>query len=606
MKNVCICLVIAASITVSLVGCKTETVKLTSAPEAAKASYLDQSRTDLSSLGWLGATSHPVSEAFSFAHPSKEDKTVSPGGLVLTEVFSDTPAEKAGLKTGDVMVGVGERWLPINDDPTMDFIRELETEVSSGSEKIAISVMRDGACETVDIDNVVKPLSEGMPYDVARLKDAAARGADYLASQQNDDGSFGNETIEPYERLQVTAVCGLALLAADNDFQSNLDQCLKFIGETIDACGKEEDARLEAQKKVPEGIAILKSLTQESVDQKDALGDALKKLKDIQNKAVKKMPTIKIPNYNIEPSIVSYSLMFLAEANVPMTDGKWMPRIQGLIQSLAKAQDDSGAWGVASVQPAVEEKSEQSNLDEVAINSSASQTTNRVLLALGMMERKGISGNPETISKACGYLKTRFTERASESLDRRTKAGLAAGTTAALYSINCQPRDAFLLEATKAAMTKMEERVSINGGLSFAFETAVFARQSNKENWQQFHDSYKYLLSSSQKPDGSFASTRFPEIEPDSSRSEEWRTAHCCLLLSLQQGKLKKLIAETKGPMNITRDSDGKKIDAAQTAAGAQTPGGPELDKMEEMKKKFKELGIDIGNLKIPPPSGKK
>ena len=73
MKNFSICLVVAVSIAV--LGCKTESVKLTSAPEAAKANYLDQSRTDLSSLGWMGATSHPVSEAFSFAHPSKEDKT---------------------------------------------------------------------------------------------------------------------------------------------------------------------------------------------------------------------------------------------------------------------------------------------------------------------------------------------------------------------------------------------------------------------------------------------------------------------------------------------------------------------------------------------------
>ena len=573
MKNVCICLVIAVSAAVSLVGCKTESVKLTNAPEAAKDSYLEPSRTDLSSLGWLGATSHPVSEAFSFAHPSKEDETVSPGGLVLAEVFADTPAEKAGLKKGDVMVGVSERWLPINDDSTMDFVRELETEVSSGSEKITISVMRGGVCETVNIDNVVKPLSEGVPYDVARLKEAATRGADYLANQQNEDGSFGDETIEPKERLQVTAICGLALLATDKDFQPNLDQCLKFIGETIDACAKSPQTPA-APKRAPNGPPK-KKLTLSQKAQLELLKSLIPK-------------SAKTPNYDIEPSKVSYSLMFLAEADVPMKDGKWKPRIQGLIQSLTQAQEDSGAWGMPPTQQTAEEGSEQSSLDEVAINSYASQTTNRVLLALGMMERKGIPSNPKTISKACGYLKTQFTERASVKLDRRTKAGLAAGTSAALHSINCQPRDAFLLEAMESALANMEERISIYDGLSFALETAVFARQSNKENWQQFYDSYKYLLSSFQKPDGSFASSRFPEIDPDSTLCEESRTARCCLLLSMQQGKLKQLIAETKSPKNVARDSDGKIIDATQIGKQAK-PQGNKLEDLDPNSPEFQK-----------------
>ena len=132
------------------------------------------------------------------------------------------------------------------------------------------------------------------------------------------------------------------------------------------------------------------------------------------------------------------------------------------------------------------------------------------------------------------------------------------------------------METASAATSNIGERISAPSyGLANTLATAIFARQSNKENWHLFHDGCKHLLSSFQKSDGSFAEGVIPTDGPGPEHADvAWRTAHCCLLLSMQQGKLKKLIAETKGPMMVARDSDGKKVEGAQTAASAQMPPG--------------------------------
>ena len=125
----------------SLLGCEQPTERIANAPNQPKESYLDDSITELDNLGWLGAWTHPVAESFSFEKPGKSGAMVSPGGIVIGKIEADSVAAKCGLLKGDVVVGIEDEWLPIKDNATMDFIRELENQVAGSPEQIKLKVL---------------------------------------------------------------------------------------------------------------------------------------------------------------------------------------------------------------------------------------------------------------------------------------------------------------------------------------------------------------------------------------------------------------------------------------------------------------------------------
>jgi C-terminal processing protease CtpA/Prc len=65
-------------------------------------------------------------------------------GALVTEVLQDTPAQKAGLRAGDVIVRVG--------DATVDDADDLTRALRERQGKVSIELMRRGAKRTVDVD----------------------------------------------------------------------------------------------------------------------------------------------------------------------------------------------------------------------------------------------------------------------------------------------------------------------------------------------------------------------------------------------------------------------------------------------------------------------
>lgn len=82
---------------------------------------------------WLGARVQPLSESL-----AKSFSMERPHGALITEVLDDSPANQAGLKAGDVIVGFGGQ--PVRDS------QELPWLVSSTSpnEKVSVRLYRDG------------------------------------------------------------------------------------------------------------------------------------------------------------------------------------------------------------------------------------------------------------------------------------------------------------------------------------------------------------------------------------------------------------------------------------------------------------------------------
>lgn len=70
-------------------------------------------------------------------------KVPSEGGVVIDQVFSQSPAEKAGLKTGDVIISFNENELKMDTDEDLDQFRELITQQPPDT-RITLGIIRDG------------------------------------------------------------------------------------------------------------------------------------------------------------------------------------------------------------------------------------------------------------------------------------------------------------------------------------------------------------------------------------------------------------------------------------------------------------------------------
>jgi len=231
------------------------------------------------------------------------------------------------------------------------------------------------------------------------------------------------------------------------------------------------------------------------------------------------------------------------------------------------------------------------------------------LLAIGALERKGMSGENDVIEKACGYLQQQAESRIPSSVDRRTKAALSAGTAAALVALNCDRNDSALQELRGVAMERAEDMFFAPSlGLPGLVHTALSSRQLGNESWMQFHNAFKHLGIVLQNPTGGFHT--YPGIERESLPFEQlvageaWDTAHLAIILSVQSQRLTKLLALEQTPMLAARDSFGKKSEAVSTPAGMQTMSiNANSADAEEIKKmimdRLKEQGMDVDESKL-------
>ena len=543
----------------------------------------DATVTEFNNLGWLGIRCYPLTQNLSFADPNDAESTVAPGGLVVAQVTPGSKAETAGFKKDDVIVAVEEDWLPINDDPTLDVIEQVETRVTSAEAETLIKVYRDGEIQSLTISNLAKSLDDGLPNSVARFSDAAMAGLKQLVAMQNEDGSFGDESCSQDSKLQITAVAGLALLSADSeDFQSAIDQTIAYVGRRLDEMSKPLDAgEAKSEKQGSETAA-----------------DSLVKLAGAT--------MIQMPELNIEPLTAAYVAQFLAESKVSMLEKTWMGRLIGITSSLSKSQSELGGWNLSE------------GRESDAVDVAATFATNQVLLGIGMLERMGVSANPETIKKACGYLSSQLTARAGSPVDRRIKAALTAGTGAALVSINCQPSDALLEQSTEDGLEWVDEMyLSPSLNLPGLLSVATLARQSGDEHWLSFHEGNKLFLTAVSDPNGQFVA--YPrknqkpldfEVHCDDSA---WQAAHFCLLLSMQSGRLESMTGTKKSPLGIARNGAGEASKTSSMRPG--TPAGMPsnaktmsftLDNLsgegsieDQIKEKLKEMGIDADKVKM-------
>ncbi len=550
---------------VCTIGCDSKNVA-----RQTKTNFLDSPPTQLHSLGWMGAKSHPLVDSFKMTDPDNEDKEVTPGGVVVAEFTKDSPLENAGVKIGDVVLRIADNWVPIKEDPTLDLIALTERQISANKREIPIGVYRAGKYELITLETQMESIDEGLPLPTQRFTDAAESGLKYLAQQQNDDGSItGNAGSN--EQLLNTALAGLAFISADESiddtFQSNADRCVKFFETAL----------------APEPLE-LDTLT------------------------------------------ASYVAIFLAESDVDLMDLDWLDRVSKLTEVFETNQHESGGWNVTEIATDDPEEAaivdndqsaktltEPKEVDE-SVDILGTFTTNQVLLAIGAMERKGFDGEADTIEKGVGYLHQQNRLRVPAPIDRRIKAALSAGTTAALIALNCDRNDIQLREYLKSALERSSDMyTSPTLAMPGLLHLALASRQLGNESWLQFYDATKYYCVAMSAEDGS--AIEYPNIEQgllefeSAAQGTVWRTSHLALIQSMQSKQLKRLLAIDSPPQLATRDGNGKKVSAEslQSVQAMKIEGNPDVEELKKMiMDRLKEQGMEVDESKIKISGSKK
>ena len=570
----------------SVCGCQQQTVQLQEYTAAVQDDYVDQSIEDLQHLGWLGAVSQPLQQAIAIPDPHDPDSVVRPGGLVLRQVIADLPAAESGLQAGDVILRVGEQWLPIKDDATMDFLNDIESAVSSQLSAIEIGILRAGKYQTVSLPHKQTSIDEGLPYQVARIDSAAELAIKHIASQQNQDGSFGNSTLSTPDKIQLTSVAGLAMLAANSeDYQPQIDGCLEFLATEVDS------------------LSTKASDPPQTIESQANAADA----SPPTSANVIRMTPAKIA---LDPLSTAYVLQFLAESEIQLVNQKWMNRILSMVSLLHSTQHTSGGWSVALVATDDEAQPEM-ELDHLAVH-----TTNQVLMSIGAWESKNMKGNPEQIAQACQFLKQQHKLRTLNEMDRRVKAALNAGTASGLVAINCQVSDAFLKQLKKDSMERVHDvfqapQLAMSGLLS----SALLARGGDKQSWVHFHNGFKVAGLANQQEDGSFYANLVSNGDESLLSVESdplWSSCHMAMAFALQQGSLTRLSGVATSPVQVARNSDGKESSGGSQQAGSQPKEvgqvmtffsmddlSGEGSMEDQIKEKLKEMGLDADNLQF-------
>ena len=522
--------------------------------QALVTDYIDSQVTEFHNLGWLGATGHPTTVTIRLEDPDNPRSSLNPGGIVLREIGEWSPLGDAGCRPGDVLVKVGESYLPNKEDPTLDLIGLVEGEISAGKQEIAIVRLRDGKVDEFSIPVTMPALEAGYPLDIQRFKTAGRQGLAFLSNAQRDDGSFDTDSNSATSRLAVTSLAGLAFLASgstrsDGDFAANIDLCFEFV-EANAAAPLEDDSAGE----------------QTSV------------------------------------FAVSYALMFLAElSNTQRMNMEVMQALGQCMGRLLSLQHEDGGWGLGD------------DPDSLGY-SDLTLATNQALMAIGMAERANVSGPNEPIEKACAFIKARTGDGRVVTanvagFDRRSEAGRSAGAAAALKSIGCSRYDSFLTQLVDYNARLGKEIATGRSAVPLhILNTAILRRQIGGGSWGRFFEEFRILLVGLQRYDGSFASIvnpgRLAQGKLEFERQwagDAWRTAGYSLALLLQEEHVPLLLCKSDGlASHKTRDSDGHTTSGeappTMTAGGMQMPHGAmsfSLDNPEELREMLEKMGMD-------------
>jgi serine protease Do len=109
--------------------------------------------------GWLGVVTQPLNRSYA-KYLGKPDME----GILVSDVMVGSPAAKAGIKSGDVLLKYGNQKLSAEKDDDLNKLSLLISQSTVGSEKI-VSVYRDGNTKDYDLEIGEQPKVKADEYE---------------------------------------------------------------------------------------------------------------------------------------------------------------------------------------------------------------------------------------------------------------------------------------------------------------------------------------------------------------------------------------------------------------------------------------------------------
>jgi S1-C subfamily serine protease len=117
--------------------------------------------------GWLGIYLQALT-----ADIADYWKIKSSGGIIINEVAKDSPADSAGLRTGDIICGLNGAPIDINKEENIPLFQKQISEMGAGTAiNMGILRRRDGSTDTLAVKVVLAP-TPMTPSEAATYKDS--------------------------------------------------------------------------------------------------------------------------------------------------------------------------------------------------------------------------------------------------------------------------------------------------------------------------------------------------------------------------------------------------------------------------------------------------
>lgn len=445
---------------------------------------------DAFNLGLLGAEGIPMTKK-----EVEEFGLKGRNAIRLTAILEGCAAEKAGLKKGDIVIGVGKSFLPEKKNPIHALVEFVEVATSSKDARLPLIVNRDGQNMTfvVELPYLGKH-SSTCPLRCQRCDVLIEQSLKFLAEQQESGGSFPCQLGGTTGKVVVTSICGLAFIASGSTnrhgpYAEVIDKAAKYVAKN---CGK----RLAFS------------------DETDGVRGG---------------------NWNQVNWAYAYASLFLAELYHKEHCDELRERLIDMSQQLVRNQEVSGGWAHGPGGP--------NALGYVELAAVG----NVVLSSLGMMRQLKLVIPDETIEKGTNYLLECSRGDGGIGYSARPgekgvgDPGRTAGTIFAFFQLGMSNHP-FMKKMSDYFWRRMEEVPNGHVSPTMHFTASALACcHLPPKYWNKFIKTFKLDFIAARRPDGSFAARPTHEdrlfgLNTDRAMGDCWTTGSYLLILQMRKG----------------------------------------------------------------------
>lgn len=417
-------------------------------------------------------------------------------GIRVTTILDDSPAQAAGLRRNDVILGVGTvNFAKSKLHLVYQLVGAMEQVSSTRNAKATLVIQRDGKKETLPLVlPYLGPHSASCPAGCVRCDRQVEASLAWLAETQKSDGSYDTKFGGVNGQVVVTSLAGLAFLASGSTprsgpYAKNIEEAAEFV---MKNCGKEFDF--------------------------GGLGGGG-------------------GNWNQTNWAYGYAPVFLGEVYRHAPTDELKKKLEEMIQTIARNQEKSGGWAHGPGGP--------NALGYVELQIVG----NWCLCALGTLKRLGFKIPQATVDKGVAYaVSTSSGDGGVGYSDQPGQKGIGdAGRTAGcIWAFSLLGLTKHPFYPKMASFFKREMENIPNGHVSpvMHFTASAFAcMHLGAAYWKDFMELFRLEILAARRPDGTFSARPTEEsVAMHSNNDREmgpvWTTASYVLIMQLPKGKL--------------------------------------------------------------------